>query len=208
LPTAKSTGIDDWQLLDRWHRGDSEAGSELVTRYFNSLRSYFHRRVPEDDAEDLVQETFLRLFAYTPPPSGKPQKLRALIFRIARALVMARFRNRLPLTQNFDETLLAPASSDDLFATQAQRQLLLAALDRIPLSTRELLEFAYEYGFRVSELGELFGIPEATVRGRIARARQQLRKAFAELSHGDTEAPASETPDESTLGRWLEELRT
>ena len=53
---------DDGALLERWHRGDQDAGSELFSRYFDTLQGFFEQRAPRA-AEDLVQQTFLGLLS-------------------------------------------------------------------------------------------------------------------------------------------------
>jgi RNA polymerase sigma factor (sigma-70 family) len=206
LPSTHSSGIDDWQLLERWRSGDSEAGSQLVARYLNWLRVYFLRRMPEVDIDDLIQETFLKLTRSLPPANRKNFSLRTFIIGIARVVMLERLRkthHEPPL----DEIPQQIASSENLFAAQAQRELLLTALDRISLDDRDLLELAFLQGFDVSELGELFGISPGTVRSRLSRARKRLRQAFEELIHDSAETPTGEAPDQPTLARWLEELR-
>ncbi len=128
------------------------------------------------DAEDVVQEAFLR--AHT---SGfdKVRDLRAWLATVAFRIAIDRKRKPVELdVTEFDvPTAVASAEHQAIHRQQVERlRMLIASLPddlRFPL----VLSAIEELNSR--QIGEMLGIPESSVRGRIMRARQMLKEKMA-----------------------------
>lgn len=157
--------------------------SEAARRRFTTLlaaygqRLYRHARSlcrNDTEAEDLVQETFMR--AWRAMGNLRDEKAAgAWLVAILRREFARRYRKRLSEdTDNIDDwTNLgeAPRLSAD---TMALRQ----ALDHLPLSLSEPLLLQVLWGYSLEEIGQELTVPAKTVATRLFRARQRLRAAL------------------------------
>jgi RNA polymerase sigma-70 factor (ECF subfamily) len=84
-----------------------------------------------------------------------------------------------------------------------EQRLLLEALRRIPIDSQVVLELYYWEEMSASQTAKVLDIPEGTVRGRVRRAKELLRKELTRLARTQKEL-------ESTVGdleRWAASLR-
>ncbi len=141
-----------------------------------------------EDAEDVVQETFIR--AFRSREAGKVERMRAWLARIAWRLAVDRVRrgpgNRRKAGSE-DLLMLLPAS--DLGAEESLlRMERLAILDRLlctlSRNLRETLQLSTVEGMASAEVAEVLGIPESSVRNRLSRARKLIKLKLAALMEG------------------------
>lgn len=197
-------GHREW--MQRWAAGDSRAGDRLTQIYFPVIRRYFRRRMPEAQ-EDLVQETFLRLAANVAKGSYRGDaRVRVYLYGIARNVLFERLhqlnreRSFDPLVSSLHQATGRRLSS--LLGERERHQLVLDALEDIPLEQHDLLELRYFHRLTGPELRELLGISEGTVRSRIRAALARLLLAY------DARAATPHTLEdiEDILARWLDEF--
>lgn len=159
----------------------------------------------KSDAEDLVQETYLRAFrSYATFKTGT--NLRAWLFRILTNAHINRYRSR---SRRPDETELNDI--DDLylykklhnpseFGRSAEDELMdlfsdgevVNAVDALPDTYRMAVLLADVEGFSYKEIAEILDIPIGTVMSRLHRGRKSLQRSLYEFAsaRGLTDAPA------------------
>ena len=155
----------------------------LYTRHATQVfRHAFFLLGSRDDAEDICQETFLRVFRAVDrfDPAG-PALLSTWIFTIATRLCFdASRRERRRLAVVFD----APQGADRADAIAIGRALQ-RRVDRALLELPEHLRTAFALRvvgeLSVKETAAALGVDEGTVKSRLARAREQLRTAIGEV---------------------------
>lgn len=195
--------LTDLELLERWGAGDRAAGNQLVLRYFAVVRAYFIAKFAED-YEDLTQDTFSRLVAARSRHRGGT--FRAFLFSIARNVSFEYLRRRYKPTAPLETSSLVDLTGrrhSSLLSEREEHRLLLDALRRLPLDQQELVELYHWQCLTGAELGELYELPESTVRGRMRKALKQLGELYRELA-GQVH---SRELQEGDVERWLEELR-
>lgn len=131
-------------------------------------------------AEDLVQETFLRALTHL----GDLQDLsreqrRAWLYKTARRLYIDHIR-RAAREAAADPADLESAAFQEDFSAPAVGQL----VGRLPPEERAIFTLRYFEGYNATELGEIFSLPPATVRSRLAAARRRLAGWLTEESGG------------------------
>jgi RNA polymerase sigma-70 factor (ECF subfamily) len=139
----------------------------------------------EHDAEDVVQESYLRaLRSFRSFHLGRDG--RAWLLKIVRNTCYTWLRKNRPheVTTQFDEGARdAPtAGSDpetDLIA-KANTEFVRAALEHLSLEHRELLILRELEGFSYKEIAEIIDIPLGTVMSRLSRARKELQDRLLE----------------------------
>lgn len=123
-------------------------------------------------AEDLVQETYLRAMTHWDDlePLSRGQ-CRAWLYKTARNLFIDQARKQAREAPAQEEQLELAAFEEDL-SQAAVAQL----ITRLPESEKALFSMRYFEGYNARELGEIFELPAATVRSRLASAKRRLRE--------------------------------
>lgn len=197
---------DDFDLLDAWREGDREAGNRLFRRHFSRVFRFFSTKVDDDDAEDLTQRTFLAC-TRTRERVVQSSTFRAYILGVARIELLRFFDEWRRRGSRFDpaETSIADlgASPSAQLAEYEEQRLVVRALRRLPLEFQMTLELHYWQDLGVSEVADVLGVPLGTVKSRLHRAREALRRTIEDLD-------AEHETRESTvahLERWLRSMQ-
>jgi RNA polymerase sigma-70 factor (ECF subfamily) len=136
----------------------------------------------EHDAEDMLQEAYLRAFKFFQGFRGVDG--RAWLLTIVRNTCYTWFeQNRAhELETMFDEeihSLDSDISNPATLALQtADHQILRTALNDLPIEFREIVVLRDLEGFSYKEIAEIANIPTGTVMSRLARARERLKHAL------------------------------
>lgn len=166
-PMAEPISDDDARRLERLF----EHNRDLIWRF--ALRMTADRA----EAEDLLQETFLRAATHrrnlpSPERAARAWLTRTLVNmcrdRARRGAVRRRYREALATNE--------PHPSSDPEKLAVARQQMDAALDELSPRRRAVLVLRELDGFEEAEVAELLGLRRATVRWHVAAARKHLRK--------------------------------
>jgi RNA polymerase sigma factor, sigma-70 family len=141
----------------------------------------------EADAEDVVQEAYLRALRYFGGFRGEgATQSRAWVLAIVRNMAHTwRHRRRAESSATeFDETVHSEAAgagepADAVLAQRDTRETLAQALDRLPPDLREVLVLREIEGLSYKEIGDVVDVPIGTVMSRLSRARKRLQDALA-----------------------------
>jgi RNA polymerase sigma-70 factor (ECF subfamily) len=179
----------DAGLMERTRGGDRDAFADLVDRHKDAVVSYLARLTGDRDrAEDLAQETFLRLWR-SAASYVEQGFLRAFLFRIATNLVRSeerrdkRFRLLLPFLGRRDHD--EPAAPSGLLLQELHREVA-GALAALPLRYRVPLVLHEIEGWTYGDIARELGCREGTVKSRIHRGRQHLRQKLEPYWQGGT----------------------
>lgn len=122
-------------------------------------------------AEDLVQETFLRALTHMGDIQDlSREQCQAWLYKTAQRLYIDHVRKAARETGSDPADLEATAFQED-FSAPAVGQL----VGRLPPEEQAIFILRYFEGYNATELGEIFSLPPATVRSRLAAARRRLR---------------------------------
>jgi RNA polymerase sigma-70 factor (ECF subfamily) len=133
----------------------------------------------DDTARDLAQDTWLRVLRGI-TKLREPAKLRPWLFGVARRVAMDRLRAQYSEGSQVDiglDEFSAPADDVNL---EEELATLEAGLATLPIVERETLTLFYLRELTLEEIAGLIGVPEGTVKSRLFRARQLLRRALAD----------------------------
>jgi RNA polymerase sigma-70 factor, ECF subfamily len=188
-PTSDQQDSED---MARLARGHDTALSSLIERHSQRIFHYLLRSLQnEDDAADLSQETFVRVYQNR-SRFNPGQKFTTWLYAIASNLVRDRFRwrSRHPqasLETGADEdahslhnTLVAAGSAPDEALEKNERaDAVKDAIAALPGELREPLILAVYEGLSQAEIAGILGCSIKAVETRIYRARNQLRERLA-----------------------------
>ncbi|MGH8613585.1 MAG: RNA polymerase sigma factor [Gammaproteobacteria bacterium] len=146
----------------------------LFQRHRAELRATLARRVGADDAEDLVQDAFLRLLQRdAADPVRHP---RAFLFKTAFNLTLDNARKaerctRLTENENYAETLASPAPPPDTAADGAwQFERFVEALGELPLMYQQAFLLSKIHGLTHPEIATRLGVSQKTAQRYILQA--------------------------------------
>jgi RNA polymerase sigma-70 factor (ECF subfamily) len=178
----------DRELVDRLRRGDATAFDRVYSTYHPRVFSFLLRLSGRrDTAEDLVQETWIKL-AKAAPGLREDTTLAPFLFTIARHAFMSHRRwAMLDLSRivTFGLEAMSAATSEPTPETHHERAraiaLLEAAMQSLPVAAREVLLLVGVEGMEQEEVAKVLGLSYDTLRQRLSRARAQLAESMETL---------------------------
>jgi len=192
---ASLKAADDSELVIRFLDGEERAFNELVERYNGRLLNFVYRTTGDRQrAEDLVQETFIRVYRHI-HRFDTNRKFSTWIYTIASNLAKNELRNRsrnpLVLFQTIkknweaDERPLEWEDNtyrpDDLFRKRHLKQLVDEAVTHLPDHHRTVFVLREMEGKTYEEIAEITGCNLGTVKSRLNRARNNFAQIIAPL---------------------------
>ena len=176
----------DEALVARVARGDSAALEVLYDRYAATVLGICLKVIGEQSlAEDILQETFWRVWQSAATYQAERGTFTGWLFRIARNLAIDSYRRRNVRPQAIisadgsDPILEETADPNSDVAEQAQSSLMnrqvRKALAALPGVQRQVIEMAYFYGMTRQEIAEATGEALGTIHTRARLALQKLR---------------------------------
>ena len=190
------TATDDLGLIRACKNGDCAAFQEIVKRYdrklFRIAQYLMHNR---EDAEDAVQEAFLKAFQHL-DQFREEAKFSTWLTRIAinQSLMMLRKKcsmKEVPIDVEFqsedsnlpiDVADWAP-NPEDLYRAAQLREILRKTLQELGLGLRVVFVLKDIEGFSLEETAEALGLNVTAVKARSFRARLQLRERLSRYFH-------------------------
>lgn len=157
---------------------DQAAFEQLVIRHQKPLLNFFYRSCVYTDVEDLVQQTFVKLYSYRKKYSPKA-KFTTFLYLIARQVRIDEIRKRIRL-QNLREKLKAENGFTEPITTEPPysglSDDLQAALAKLSDAHREVVVLGMLQELPYPEISEILGIPVGTVKSRMHHALRELRR--------------------------------
>ena len=179
------TEINEKEIIGRVLGGDTEAFSELVTRYEKTVYNLALRMVGDRaDAADMTQEAFVKAWTNLPSYRGE-SRFSAWLYRITtnECLDFLRHNSRRPQvslsTSDDDEErqldIPDPKSMpEELLMKKLGMEAVHRGLERLPPKHRQILVMRELGGLSYSEIAAQLSLEEGTVKSRIFRARKNL----------------------------------
>jgi len=164
---AVHAGEDDTSLVARMQRRDPDALAELYDRYAGI-------------AEDLVQETFLRVWNRVHGFDAQKGSIGPWLLAVARNRAIdylrsagGRERNALEFEETDHPALYCDMEKDILSSDKARR--VKSAVEKLSPNQRQVIELAYFEGLSQTEMAERMGQPLGTVKTWVRAALKNLR---------------------------------
>ena len=190
-PMAELKLLDDGALVSEYLSGETRAFDALVERYQTRLLNFIYRTVGDRErCEDLVQEAFVRVHRHM-ARFDHTKKFSTWIYTIASNLAKNELRNRARNPLVYFQTMTSgwededrplefedpSARPDDAFERRHLRELVDAAVRRLPSHHRQVFVLRELEGRSYEEIAEMTSCNLGTVKSRLNRARA----AFAEI---------------------------
>lgn len=169
-------------------KGDQQAFAELVDLYHDKLYHMAYRMLSNrQEAEDVVQDTFLRVYKNL-DRFDESLKFSTWIYRIATNLCIDRLRKRKPTYsldaesqdyEGLDGYSMIPSDNktpeSELILSDTQR-IIHQAMESLPPKYKSVMMLRYIQDLSLQEVGDILGMPVTTIKTRVHRGREFLRK--------------------------------
>ncbi|MFO7871814.1 MAG: sigma-70 family RNA polymerase sigma factor [Kiritimatiellia bacterium] len=174
----KKTDITpDAELMKRVRRGEEGAFADLIRRHQNSLVNFFMRMGVYDNAKDLAQETFIRLFKYR-KRYRKKAKFTTFLYLMARQVRIDYIRREARRKTAMEDLAL----ESEIRHEQKPRRREGARIDieetlaQLPEDTRSVIVMNMYQGLRYRDIAAALGVPIGTVKSRMFNGLRKLKE--------------------------------
>ncbi|MBX7247142.1 MAG: RNA polymerase sigma factor [Candidatus Sumerlaeaceae bacterium] len=180
----------DGELMSELAQGHGEVLETLMGRHGGAIFSYLRRLTrSHETAEDLYQETWIRVVRNCTQHVGT-HGLRPWLYRIAMNTARDHSRREraekrggssvhVELDEQVVATVAAPAPAG---LAPSEADALHRAVAQLPEAFREVVELRYFEELPVAEIAAVMGLPDGTVKSRLARGLRQLEEILGEAS--------------------------
>ena len=177
---------DDVELIRRTLAGDNNAFSELVEKYQKQVHALAWRKIGDFHiAEDITQDTFLKAYQRL-HTLKEPHRFAGWLYVIATRRCLALFRQKRLQTQVI-ENIDTPVSNKDAYSqhiaeeqaktiVKEQQEVVKKLLATLKESDRTVITLHYFGEMTCEEMSEFLGVSANTIKSRLRRARNRLKK--------------------------------
>ena len=174
--------VSDKQLMQAVAAGDPDAFHEIILRHQQVAWNTAYRFLRDPmEAEDIVQETFLRILEAAPryQPTAK---FRTYLYRILTRLCMDHARKKRPLVVDSiaDIAHSAPGPLEDLILDEREAEVH-THLDALAPNQRAAIILKHFEGLSYAEISQVMGITQKAVERLLSRARSTLQSRLSHL---------------------------
>jgi RNA polymerase sigma-70 factor, ECF subfamily len=162
--------------------GDPDAAiRQLYSHNARALRRYVGQFCPDQaSADDIVQETFIRVWRHLPQLSADDRPVRPWLFRVARNLLIDANRAERARPVSVPEQPTGEIGTDSGLEAVLDRQLVSAALAHLSPAHQSVLVETFYRGGTMATVARELGIPHGTARSRLHYALDALRQQLKE----------------------------
>jgi RNA polymerase sigma-70 factor (ECF subfamily) len=177
-PNPKGDEPSDEELIARWRRGDERAATILVARYAPALARFAASSGMGGDAEELVQDTFVRAFSSIETFRGDASLL-TWLFTIERRLMLDRRRSerrRSPDVALSEGDAMTTHDPLDAVVARESRERLRVAVARLSPTQREVFALRVGEGLSYREIAQAVGTTEGAARVHYHNAMRTIKE--------------------------------
>lgn len=151
---------------------------EVLARFRGELAAYVARRVPGPDADDVLQDTLLRLHLGV-GGLRSTERLAPWVYRVARSAVLDHHRRaRVRAAREGRVVPAEPPEEADEDVRGALGACVAPFLEGLPTEQAEALRLTDLGGIAQAEAARRLGVPVPTLKARVQRGRRRMREAF------------------------------
>jgi len=194
--------MDDLKIIESCLLGNTQAFSQLIDSYKNMVYNLSYRMSNNpQEAEDISQEAFLRAFeslAHFNPS----YKFSTWLYQITLNIIRDRFKKKelnyvsldTPVEKDDSELYHQPAdftlNPEQIIDKQEKAQAIQKAILFLPLKYREVIVLRHLQDLSYIEIANILKLPTGTVKVRLYRAREQLKKILLKSRESQVSSPS------------------
>jgi RNA polymerase sigma-70 factor (ECF subfamily) len=174
----------DEELIKKYLKGDEKSLEVLIKRYLKPIYSFaFNFVLNQQDAEDLTQEIFLKMWKNL-KKFKKEKNFKSWLFTIAKNTCFDFLRKKkrsltlnvenLEIIADFTPSLIEMIEKENLMEKLKRK------IEELSFKMKQVMDLYYNSGLNFREISEILGEPVNTVKSRHRRAISKLKKSILE----------------------------
>ncbi|MCG1021785.1 RNA polymerase sigma factor [Sutcliffiella horikoshii] len=184
--------ISDEQLLEQMANGDQAAFEAFVHRYHVAIHQYIERLLKDSKkAEDVVQETFIRLLKQL-QNKQIPTYPKAWLYRVASNICKdywrsAQYRSEDTAKEEMPVTVDQQASVIEIYERQETRKEILNSLKNLSETQQQVVTLRFYQDMKLKEIAEILDLPLGTVKSNLFHALKKLKGVLSQEAEKEAE---------------------
>jgi RNA polymerase sigma-70 factor, ECF subfamily len=194
---ANLASDSDRHLLARTRLSDIPAFEQLFRRYYHPLHRLLFRMLGDvDQAEDVVQETFVALYTHPPHLVSDSDELRTWLYRVALNRGYNVLRSRRRAEQHLPDLFATaqPPDPESEALRAEERERVRIALSRLPERQAKLLVLRQDEGLRYAEIASILEVAPGSIGTLLVRAQRAFALAWTQLDAAPSPPPSPSLP--------------
>jgi RNA polymerase sigma-70 factor (ECF subfamily) len=172
----------DEELIKKYLKGDEKSLEVLIKRYLKPIYSFaFNFVLNQQDAEDLTQEIFLKMWRNL-KKFKKEKNFKSWLFTIAKNtcfdFLRKKRRNLILNAENLEIVADLTPSLLEKMEKESLLEKLKKEIEKLPFKMKEVIDLHYNFGLNFREISEILGEPMNTVKSRHKRAISKLKRSI------------------------------
>ena len=170
--------VDEYDLVKKSVDGDQSAYQHLLDQHLSSVSNFVMRMMANAaEADDIIQETFIRLWTHGHKFDPRKAKLTTWLHNIAHNLCIDHFRkfNRM-VNESPDDEVSDQAGPEEKFMQQDMAATIQDAMMRLPEKQRSAIIMCHYQGFSNRDAAKMLDVSVDALESLMARGRRKLRQ--------------------------------
>jgi RNA polymerase sigma-70 factor (ECF subfamily) len=173
---------EDKKLIEKYLKGDEKALEVLISKYLKPIYNFIFCYVQnQQDAEDLTQETFLKMWRNL-KKFKKEKNFENWLFTIAKNtcfdFLRKKRKNLILNAENLEIVADLAPSLIEKMEKESLLEKLKKEIENLPFKMKEVIDLHYNFGLNFREISEILGEPMNTVKSRHKRAISKLKRSI------------------------------
>ncbi len=181
---SKLASLSDEQVVVKVF-DDQEKYAELVRRYEGKLKRYVSYLIGDQEADEVVQETFIKAFVNLKGFDSKKGKFSSWIYRIAHNEAMNKVKKKKPISLDVNnwlkEILPGKANIEAEYEKKEEKEMVGKCLREVGVKYRSVLSLYFLEDKSYEEISEILKIPMGTVGIRLKRGKEKLKEICSSI---------------------------
>lgn len=171
--------MEEKELIKDLKDGKEEAYYKLVNIYGNKLlRTCFLMLKDEKEAEDIVQDTFIKVFKYINGFKGN-SSLYTWVYKIAQNIIKDKCKNDIS-TISYEDYYTSEDNIEEIIINNNNKRILKEKLKEMGFIYKQVLVLFYFNDFSIKEISEILDEKEGTIKSKLSRGRKLLKTSLLE----------------------------
>ena len=164
-------------MIKALKKGKEEAYIELINTYGNKLfKTCFLMIKDEKEAEDIVQETFIKVFKYIKGFKGN-SSLYTWIYKIGQNTMRDRYRDKV-ITIPYEDYTISEDNVEGIVINREKKEILRNGLNEINFIYKQVLVLFYFEELSIKEISQILDEKEGTIKSKLSRGRKILGESL------------------------------
>ena len=180
--------MEDYELIDRVIDGDESAYEELYNKYATKVLNYIsYNFLPVDEAEDLMQETFVLAYKNIKLYDKSKASFYRFLLKTAERITLTYLRKTNNRKRIFDNNLIKFVKEDEIrpdeiFESKIERKDLAKAIDKLSDAHKMAINLIYLKNLSYKDAARVMDRTESSFKSLLYRAKIELRNNMEEIS--------------------------